>query len=38
VASQEEFRKKLGDREAILLVSASITWTRHGLMPTNTMG
>jgi hypothetical protein len=25
VASQEEFRKRLGDREAVLLVSASIT-------------
>jgi hypothetical protein len=31
VASQEESRKKLSDREAILLVSASTPWTRGGL-------
>ena len=28
VASQGEDRKRLGDREAILFVSASTTWTR----------
>jgi hypothetical protein len=38
VASQEESWKKLGDLEAILFVSASTTWTRGGLMPTDTTG
>jgi hypothetical protein len=38
VASQEEFQKRLGDREAILSVSASTMWTRFGLVPTDTMG
>jgi hypothetical protein len=38
VASQEESRKRFGDREAILLVSASTTWTRGGLVPTYTTG
>jgi hypothetical protein len=38
VASQEEFRKRLDDREAILLVIASTTWTRGGFVPTNTTG
>jgi len=28
VASQGEDRKRVGDREAILFVSASTTWTR----------
>jgi hypothetical protein len=36
VASQEESRKRLGDWEAILLVTASTTWTRGGLVPTDT--
>jgi hypothetical protein len=35
VASQEESRKRLGDREAILLASASTMWTRGGLLPTD---
>jgi hypothetical protein len=30
--SQEESRKKLGDREAILLVNASTTWIRGGFV------
>jgi hypothetical protein len=38
VASQEEFRKKFGDQEAILFVSASTTWTRGGLVSTDTTG
>jgi hypothetical protein len=38
VASQEEFRKRLGDREAILLVSASTTWTRGCFVPTDSTG
>jgi hypothetical protein len=38
VASQEEFRKRLGNREAVLLVSASTTWTRGGLVATDTTG
>jgi hypothetical protein len=38
VASQEKSRKRLGDREAILSVSASTTWTRGGLVPTDTTG
>jgi hypothetical protein len=36
VASQEEFRKRLGDREAIL--GASTTWTRDNLVPTDITG
>jgi hypothetical protein len=35
VASQEEFRKRLGDREAILLVSASTTRIRGDLVTTD---
>jgi hypothetical protein len=38
VASQGESRKRLGDREAIFFVSTSITWTRGGLVPTDTTG
>jgi hypothetical protein len=38
VASQGVFRKILGDREAILFVSASTIWIRSGLMPTDTIG
>jgi hypothetical protein len=38
VACQEEYRKILGDREAILSVSASTTWTRGGFVPTDTTG
>jgi hypothetical protein len=38
VATQEEPRKRLADREAILLVSASTMWTRGGLVPTDTTG
>jgi hypothetical protein len=38
VASQEMPRKRLGDWEAILFVSASTTWTRGGFVPTNTTG
>jgi hypothetical protein len=38
VASQEESRKRLGDRKIILLVSASTTWTRDGLVLTDTTG
>jgi hypothetical protein len=38
VASQGESQKRLGDREAILFVSASITWIRDGLVPTDTTG
>jgi hypothetical protein len=36
VASQVEYRKRLGDQEAILFVSASTTWTRRGLVTTDT--
>jgi hypothetical protein len=38
VASQEESRKRLGDRKAILLVSTSTTWTKGGFVPTDTTG
>jgi hypothetical protein len=31
VTSQKESRKRLGDREAILLISGSTTWNRGGL-------
>ena len=31
-------RKRLGDRKAILLVSASATWARCSFVPTDTMG
>jgi hypothetical protein len=38
VASQEEFRKRLGDWEEILLVSASTTWIMGDFVPTDTTG
>jgi hypothetical protein len=38
MVSQEESRKRLGDQKAILFMSASTTWTRGGLMPTDTTG
>jgi hypothetical protein len=38
VASQEESWKRLGDREAILLVSASTTWIRGDLVTTDNIG
>jgi hypothetical protein len=36
MASQEESRKRLCDRKAILLVSASTTWTKNGFVPIDT--
>jgi hypothetical protein len=36
VVSQEEFWKRLGDREAILLVRASTTWIRGGFVSIDT--
>jgi hypothetical protein len=38
VASQKVPQKRLGDREAILFVSASTTWINCGLPPTDTTG
>jgi hypothetical protein len=36
VASPEEFRKRLDDWKSILFVSALTTWTKSGLVPTDT--
>jgi hypothetical protein len=38
MASQEESRKRLGDREAIFFVSASTIWTKGDLVSTDTTG
>jgi hypothetical protein len=38
VASEGVYRKRLGDRKAILLVTASITWTSGDLASTNITG
>jgi hypothetical protein len=38
VATQGVSRKKFGDQEATLFVSTSITWTKDGLVPTDTIG
>jgi hypothetical protein len=38
MASQEELRKRLGDQKVIIFASVSTTWTKNGLVPTDTTG